>query len=171
MAKAKRKKQRAIVDHDLPIAQSAGRDIQRAGRGYRFAPMIDTMHRTGQLCESDWIALSYYRDQAAIADRSPVKSCLDNSISGGGDIGPSVTILSAQLETARIERDMGQLWKLARRVAVDDWSLSRWCIEKHGGRDEYDSATKRTVIRPIGKTRVMAEALMELRTAARRIVR
>lgn len=170
MAKAKRKRQRAVIDHDLPTAQSAGRDIQRAGKGYRFRPMIDTMHEMGKLCHADWIALSYYRDQAAIADRSPVKSCLDDSV-GGGDIGPSVTILSAELETARIERDMGQLWKLARRVAVDDWSLSRWCIEKHGGRERVGPKGNIIAIVPFAEKRNMAVALMELRMAARRIAR
>ena len=170
MAKAKRKRAKAVIDHDLPIAQSAGRDIQRAGRGYRFAPMIDTMHKQGQLCESDWLALSYYRDQAAIADRSPVKSCLDNSV-GGGDIGPSVAVLSAQMETARIERDMGKQSRIARKVAVDDWSLSRWCIEKHGGRERIDGKGKVIAIVPNAEKRNMAEALFELRTAPRRIVR
>lgn len=171
MAKVKRKKQRAAIDHDIPTAQSAGRDIQRAGRGYRFRPIIDTMREADKLTDAEWLALAYYRDQATLAERSCLRSCIDFSVSGGGDNRPSAAVASAMLETARIERDLGQLRDIARRVAVDDWSLSKWCIEQHGGRERLDSEGKCVAIVPFAEKRNMGIALIEIKMAAHRIVR
>ena len=75
------------------------------------------------------------------------------------------------LETGRIERDLGQLVDIARAVAVDDKSLSQWCIDKHGGRERYDGNGRFVAIVPICEKRHMEIARLELRMAARRIVR
>jgi hypothetical protein len=131
--------------------------------------VIDTLHDTGKLTEDEWSKLSYYRDQASLADRSPVKCGIDFSIRGEGH-GPGVSIMSAELETWRIEREMGALWKIARAVAVDDVSLTQWCITTHGGRERYDSSGTLRDIAPNGGKPVEDMALMEIKIAASRIL-
>jgi hypothetical protein len=142
----------------------------RDKEAYRKVPVIETMHTRGQINDAEYRALAFYRDQAGLAERSPVKSCLDNSVGGSGDIPLSAAITSAVLTTARVERDLGQLAQLARAVAVDDRSLSQWCIDKHGGRERYDGAGKFIAIVPLREKQVMAMAAMELKMAAHRIV-
>lgn len=139
--------------------------FRSAGMARKLIPVIDTLHNKGVLTEAEWRALNHYRDQASLADKSPMRSCCDNSPRGGN--GPGVAIVSALIETGRIERDLGQLMDIARAVAVDDISLTEWCIAKHGGR-EKDGA-----IVPRGKnngSHAIEMARMELRMAAHRIV-
>lgn len=173
MGKAKRKqhKQHKPRQYDeQPTAQAAGREIARAGLAYRFVPVIETMHRRGQINDKEYTALAYYAEQASIAEQSPVRSCLDFTVRGGGDIGRNTAVLSAQLETARIERDLGTLQPIARAIAVDGMTLTNWCIKRHGSRQRLDSAGKVVAIVPFAEARVMKIAAMELRMAARRIV-
>ncbi len=139
------------------------------GMARRLVPVIDTLRNQGMLSEAEWDALNYYRDQASLADKSPVRSCCDNSPRGGG--GPGVTIISAMLETGRIERDLGQLVDIARAVAVDDVSLAQWCVEKHGGRERYGKKGQIIAIVPVREKHNIALARMELRMAAHRITR
>lgn len=142
-------------------------DTQTKTMAYRRRPMIDILLDTDQIDQKEYDVLAYYRDQALLADKSPTRSCLDTSPRGGN--GPGVTILSALIETGRIERDMGGLWEIARFIAVDDKSLAQWCITKFGGRERYDGNGKFVAIVPINEKRHMTTARMELRMAARRI--
>lgn len=169
MARKKKKPQPANDYVGTTPEREARNPTRSAGMARRIIPMIDILHERGDLGPREYAILAYYRDQAGMADRSPVKSCCDNSISGGGH-GPGIAILSATLETARMERNMGSLWELARKVAVDDWSLSRWCIEKFGGRERYDSKGKLVAVVPVNEKRHVQMARMELRMAARRIM-
>lgn len=169
MARKKRKaaKPNGIVDQYLrPTEQrEAHNDFRNSGMARKMVPVIDTLFDAGKLSHDEWERLSYYRDQASLADRSPLKSCIDFS-PGGGDHGPGVAIMSAEIETWRMERDMGGLWHLARAVAVDDTSLPQWCIRKHGGRERLDGDGQLVAIVPVREKAVTQLALLELRAAA-----
>lgn len=165
MARGRKRKQGKRVEpqrDDVTPERAQHNEFISAGMARRVKPVIEIMFDAGQLTQAEYDALAYYRDQASIADKSPVRSCCDMSPRGGN--GPGVTILSAQIETGRMEREMGQLWELARAVAVDDKSLTQWCIERHGGREKGD----RIVVRGSDETvkRRMDIARMELRWAA-----
>lgn len=170
MARRGRKAKRMDIQREDVTPERAARSrFVSAGMARRALPVIDTLHEQGQLTDAEYSALAYYRDQASLADRSPVRSCCDTSPSSGN--GPGVAILSAMLETGRIERDLGQLADIARAVAVDDVSLAQWCIDKFGGRERYDGKGRFVAIVPICEKRHMETARMELRMAAHRIVR
>ena len=139
-------------------------------KGVKFVPVINTMLSRDQITLHEYTMLSYYRDQACLADKSPVKSCIDFSVKGG-DMGPPAAITSALLETARIERDLGSLRRIARAVAVDDVSISQWCIDQFGGRERYNGKGKLVAIVPIGEAKRVRIAIQELRRAARKIVK
>lgn len=171
MSKARRKRKASAPNPEY-IGTTPEREAinptRSAGMARRIIPMIDILHERGDLGPREYAILAYYRDQASLADRSPMRSCCDVSPRGGN--GPGVAIMSATLETARLERDMGSLWEIARKVAVDDWSLSRWCVEKFGGRERYDKNGKLVAIVPVNEKRHVQNARMELRMAARRIM-
>lgn len=166
MAKRKRKAKRSSIDLVRPTdeREAKGRTVN-VGMSKRFVPAIDTLHERGYLTRPEWKALRHYRDQASLADRSPVKSCCDDTVGSGN--GPGAAITSARIETARIERDLGALRDIARAVAVDDLSLSQWCIKQYGSREEYDNKGRVVAIVPINKSKRVPEARMQLRAAAK----
>ena len=169
--KAKRKRKVRDISREMPTEERLkGQETRREGMATRLVPVIDTMLKRDQITPQEHLLLSYYRSQALLADRSEVKSCLDFSVKGG-DMGPPAAITSAILETARIERDLGSLRQLARAVAVEDKTLTQWCIDQYGCRERYDGNGKFIALVPVNETKAMAMAKMELRMAARRIVR
>lgn len=170
MAKT-RKKKRAPADTRMsPTIETMNRgEFHSAGMAYKRIAVIDTMLTRGQITDREHAALRHYRDQASLAERTTVKSCLDNG-PRGSDRGPSAAIISAMLETSRIERELGSLLDIARAVAVNDTSLSEWCVNRFGGRERYDGKGKFVAIVPVSEKRCMDIARMELRMAARRIV-
>jgi hypothetical protein len=141
MAKAKKRKSKSsnttVARFLRPTeAREAHNDFQSAGVAMRVIPVIVRLHKQDALSDEEFTALAYYRDQASLADRSPVRSCIDFSPRGGH--GPGIAIQSAIRETARLERDMGQLASLCRAVCVDDTTIERWCEEKYGKINEYN---------------------------------
>lgn len=172
MANKSKRKRRPAIHVEAPTEEQLGRsEFRRANHGhYRKIPVIDTMLARDQITPQEHALLGYYRDMASLADKSPLKSCIDFSVKGG-DIGPSAAITSAILETARIERDLGSLRELARAVAVDDKSIDEWCIAKYGGRERYNGRGEFIAIVPNNEDHVTSMTLMELKMAARRIVR
>lgn len=171
MAKAKRKRKVRDISREMPTDERLkGQETRREGMATRLVPVIDTMLKRDQITPQEHLLLSYYRSQALLADKSEVKSCLDFSVKGG-DIGPSAAITSAILETARIERDLQSLRHIARAIAVDDKSITQWCIDQYGGRERYDGKGNFIAMVPIGESKHVANATMELRMAARRIVK
>ena len=142
MAKAKRRRTKpkpsaAVARFLRPTeAREAHNDFQSAGVAMRVIPPIVLLHRQDALTDEEFTSLSYYRDQASLADSSPVRSCIDFSPRGGH--GPGVAIQSAIRETARLERDMGQLASLCRAICVDDTTIERWCQEKYGKINEFN---------------------------------
>lgn len=152
-----------------PTAErEAHNDFRSVGMARKLIPVIDRLREDGRISASEYERLAYYRDQASLADHSPLRSCIDFTPSGGGH-GPGVAITSAMIETGRMERDMGQLWHIARAVAVDDMSLPQWCIRQHGGRERLDGKGKLVAIVPVREKKVIQLALLELRMAAHRI--
>lgn len=136
---------------------------------YKRWPSIDTLLDRKILTDREYAALAHYSDQANLAERSPVRSCCDNSPRGDGR-GPGVAILSAQIETGRLERELGSLMDIARAIAVRDLSLADWCIEKWGGRERYNGKGEFVAIVPINEKRHMDLARVEIKMAARRIM-
>ena len=173
MAKA-RKKTKAPRDTRVPptAEQQSHGNYTSAGMAYRRIPMIDTLRDVGKLSDDDHRRLTHYRDQDASAEVSLTKSCLDIREGGGGQGGMtlSTAALSAHLEVGRIERELGSLRGIARSIAIDDWSLSRWCCDRYGSRERYDGKGKFVAIVPVREKESLAMALMELRMAARRIL-
>ena len=182
MAKVRKKKHRTITIHAEPTPeQFAGGQFERAGLAYRRVPVIDTLYRAKQITEAQYAALCYYRDQATAAEDDacvsgpldPVKimggGCGSQPI--GGYIPASLIATPAILETARIERDLGSLRDIANAIAVQDLSLSQWCVRKHGGRERYNGAGAFIAVVPINEKEHVKFARLELQWAASRIVR
>lgn len=169
-ARAKRAKKRAadVLDRFIrPTPErEAHNDTRSAGAAVRIVPVIVRLHEAGVLNDTEFAALAYYRDQASLADKSPVRSCCDFSPRGGH--GPGVAIVSAQIETGKLERDMGMLWPLCRAVCVDDVTLERWCIDRHGSQ-WVDLAHPQDA--QAWMARKVAIATLELKYAAGGIVR
>ncbi|GLT01792.1 hypothetical protein GCM10007897_31900 [Sphingobium jiangsuense] len=170
--KARAKKLAALDGKIRPTDEQQQRgQFVTAGASVRRVPVIETLHKTGRLSEDEYRALGYYRDQASLADRSPTRSCLDEHIGGGQGHGPGAAVISAMLETARMERDLGSLRDIARAVAVDDMSLSQWCISQYGGRERYNGKGEFVAMVPNFERKAMKVAILDIRMAARRIVR
>ena len=161
---------------DVTPERASRNRFTSAGMARRLVPVIETLLRKEIITQAEYDALDYYRQQASMAERSPMPCVLDRSVGNGGD-GPGAALLSAMLETGRIENDLGQLVDIARAVAVDDVTLAQWCIAKFGGRERYKLAAdgqptgEVLAIVPVGEQRNMALARLELRMAAGRIMR
>lgn len=143
----------------------AHNDTESAGPAVRFIPVILNLRRRDLLTEKQFEALAYYRDQALLADHSPVRSGMDFTPRGGGH-GPGVAILSAKLEAGRIEREMGGLMALAREVVVGDRKIEMLAMER------ITSAKLQRMTLEDAKdemAKVMAMLLLELRFAAGRV--
>ena len=137
MAKRKQKKAKKRQDSVGRFlrpteAREAHNDFESAGIAVRAIPPIVAMHRRGILTQEEYDALAYYRDQALLAERSLIRDSCDFTIRGGTGNGPGVAILSAQLETGRMERDMGALVDLCRAICVDDKTIEQWCVDSYG---------------------------------------
>jgi hypothetical protein len=152
---------------------------ERSGLAYRRVPVIDTLFNANQLTASEYDALTYYRDQALRAEDDTAEdgTLAPARIMGGGGGAPGSRIPAklvftpAIAETGRIERELGALLDIARAIAVDDLSLTQWCISKHGGRERYDGKGKFVAVVPINEKRHVEMARLELKMAARRISR
>ncbi len=161
--KTRRKvKAKAIATNDnfRPTPEREGHnDFRSVGMARQVVPPIVRLHEAGLLNDQEFAALAYYRDQASLAHRSPVKSCIDFSPKGGN--GPGVAILSAQIETWKLERDMGGLAAMCRAICVDDITVEGWSLHKYGTPDPE-------TVTPDMKH--VAMTLMELKYAAGGIV-
>ncbi len=155
----------------------AHNDTEHAGAAVRIVPVIDTMLRANQLSRREYDALAYYREQAHRAEDDCAQSgtlAPERIMGGGGQPGgsripASLLFTPAIAETARIERDLGGLLDIARAVAVEDMTLTRWCIAKHGGRERLDGAGRFVAMVPVREKETVGLARIELRNAAGRI--
>ena len=184
MGKATRTKQRrtiATIGMDATPERLAKSDsvlVGAIGETFRarnakarwMVPPIDALRNAGKLTDERHAMLAWYAEQVAIGERSPIRDSL-NQERYGGDAEPSAAIVSALMNVGRIERDLGSLLDIARAVAVDEWTVCRWCIEKHGGRPRYNDKGQFVCMVPNAERKVTAIALMELNMAADRIVK
>ncbi len=179
-ARKRRKTNNPVAQYVRPTeAREAHNDFQTAGMAYRVVPVIDSLLKAHKIAQSEYDALAYYREQAHKAEDdcatcgtlAPQRMMGGERRAGDSRIPASLYAMPALLECARIERELGQLRDIARAIAVDDLTLSRWCIAKHGGRERYDGAGKFVAMVPIAERENMRTALLELRFAARRIRR
>jgi hypothetical protein len=166
------KKKKAKVDPRIAPTPEASRHgtYVSAGMAYRRVPAIDTLLERGKISDMEHASLAFYRNQVDTSEASPIKDSLNKGV-GGGEQPLAAAVVSALLATARIERDLGALVDIARAVAVDDMSLSQWCVRKHGGRERYDGKGKVVAIVPVAERQCIPIALMELKMAAHRITR
>lgn len=176
--KRKQSRRMPLQRAEVTTERGAHNAFVSAGMAMRVVPVIDTLRDTGQISLSEYDALNHYRNCAHKAqdDEADAGTLAPERIMGGG----GRTIISGPLpakwrhtpaivETARIERELGALRDIARAVAVEDMSLTRWCIEKHGGREKINDGN---VIEILPRGRKSIEfARLELRFAAGRIVR
>ncbi|GAA0729950.1 hypothetical protein [Sphingomonas japonica] len=142
---------------------------ERMGKARCIVPPIETLYASGKLSEGQYYALRYYGEQARLAQRSLIKDSLDREIGGGGD-HYSAELISAEIETGRIERELGALREIAYHVAVEEKTLATWCIQRHGGRERYGPGGKFVALVPIREKENMRLALIELKSAAGKIV-
>jgi hypothetical protein len=176
--KAKRKKPADIVARFVrpTEAREAQNDFESAGAAVRVVPVIETLHKAGHLTQAEYDALNHYRNQAHRAEDDCAQSgTLAPERMMGGDRSPCgsqipVGVLLATpaiIECARLERELGSLLDIARAVAVDDVSLTRWAIQTSGG-IEVRRQGKVTEIKP-RCPKAMEYARIDLKFAAARI--
>lgn len=156
--------------------REAHNDFQSAGAAVRVVPVIETLLKVGKLNQAEYDALNHYREQAHRAedDMAQESPLAPQRVMGGVSSSPTGGRLPAILlatpaiiETARIERDLGSLYRIARAIAVDDLTLTRWCIQQGGGIEKRRHG-KVVAMEPRDPQAVKMAAL-ELRFAARRI--
>jgi len=164
---ARKRRKPAVEQYERPTAERERHtEFRSAGVARVTVPPIERLYEAGKLSQGQFEVLAYYGEQARIADRSLTRSCCDFTPRGDGH-GPTAAVLSAMLETARMEKLLGNLRHIARWVARDDRSLAQWCIHKHGGRERLNGEGKVIAIVPKREKTVMDEAHRELRQAAK----
>lgn len=182
MAKRNRKRKTPSpqIDTVKPTPEREARNqTVSAGMARRIKPMIDILRDRGVLSASQHEMLDYYREQANLAEVSPVRSCCDDTVRGGSGNGPGAAITSAKLEVARMERQLAEyspgdaqaMADVLRAVARDDMSLSAYCIAKYGGRERYDARGRFVAMVPNKEKRNMGIERINLLYAARVITR
>lgn len=156
-------------DHDITDALRSNHR-ERMTKVRRVKPPIDTLRMAGKLTEDQHAALAHYAQQCWMARKSPIKDSL-NQERGTGGHGLSAAVVSAILAEARIDHDLGSLRDIAHAIAVEETTLTAWCVRQHGGRERYDGRGRFIDIVPYREVQVMKIALQDLRMAADRIVR
>lgn len=162
---------RGMVDSMIVDAVRDGKKMDGGFKCRQVIPPIQQMLNAGFLNQQEYRALAYYADQANLAERSPLKDSLNRDRGGSGNGELSASVISALLETARIERDLGSLRDIAHAVAVREITVAQWCIERHGGRERYNGKGKLIAIVPYSEKKNVEIARQDLRMAAHRIVR
>ncbi len=174
--------------------REAKNDFRSAGMASKLTPVIETLalqwsrdalkgipasERRG-ITPDEFAALDYYREQAHKAqdDEAQTSVLAPERIMGGNSRGaPSgipakLRTTPAIIEVARIEQQLGGLLAITRAIAVEDQTLTSYCIAKHGGKERTRDG--KTLIVPVGPndgTRHIQDARDDLRRAARRIAK
>jgi hypothetical protein len=160
--RAKRAKKIKLVAA-LPTPEQIERHgVESAGMAVRLKATIKTLFETDRITTAEYVALNYYSEQANAAERSPIKSNLDKTVSSGGD-RPISLVCPYKEATERMERQMLFASRTARAICVENYSLSAWAVNVFGGREHKGRIVPR-------KDWHVAELLTELKAAAKRIV-
>lgn len=167
-----------VIERPTPEREAKSQFLS-AGMAYRATPVIDTLLALKVLTHAEWASLDHYRDQAHKAqdDEAQSSTLAPERIMGGsrstvisGPLPSKFHWTPAIAETARIESNLGELVNIARAIAVDDLSLTDWCVKQHGGKERIRG--NKTEIVPRGTAhgaKRIERAQMELRWAAWRI--
>lgn len=143
-----------------------GRQVQPGQQAapYRRIPVIDTMSQTGKLTKRQFDGLARYREVAIAEERSPMRDSLDKALEGrGGNTDGTGYIRTAQ-ELVRLENALGSLRDIARAVAVDDITVSRWALAKGGSAKSKDGIV---TIEP--RRKALGIAMIEIKMAGERL--
>lgn len=138
------------------------------GKAYRRRPMIDILMAQGLFTAEEHKALRHYRHHADLVDRSPVRDslCLQR---GGSGAGPTLTMLSACRLVGGVEAAAGSLKDILRAIVVDDWSLSQWAIQRHGGVEIKRERNGKAATAMEPRHRALVIAKQEMKIAAQRV--
>lgn len=160
-----------------PTPEQRKRNAFRSvGMAHEKIPVIEQLLNAGKITSKHYDALLHYRNQAHqaqddTAEHSP--SSPDKMMttgSGGavtGTIPKNLLDTPAKIETARIERELGNLLYVTRAIAVDDVTLSQWAIQTSGGREKLQGGG--VVIVPKSRKAVQF-ALLDIKFASGRIL-
>jgi hypothetical protein len=169
MARTKfERKQSKRQRDDVTPERARDANFQSAGMARKLVPPILTLRAKGDLTQSEFEALDYYREQATLAQDKSTKDSCDFSVGGGTGRGePPLTVQSAKGEKTRLDRHLGALQPLVYAICVKDMSLTQWACEKHGSREKYRNGRFVELV-PRAKNAVVY-ARRELKAAATRM--
>lgn len=160
--RAARRKPREVVEMGPTPEAMRHAGFERAGIAYRRVPAIDTLKAREVITIREHVALTHYREAFIACERSPTRSCLDNSPKGSG-AGPTPTAVRAELKLSRLEAALGSLAPITRFIAGEDNSLSQWAI-KRGGCKAGNSAVC------LPKSKELELARIDIKFAAMRLI-
>ena len=164
MAKRNRKRIKPEA-YDAPTPEQAAKGpFHRELVTYRRTPVIDTLLAEHKLTQRQYDGLHRYRTVAVNADRSELRSCIDFSVRGNGEGLPHFGV-RMNSELGRLERSLGALCDVARAVAVNDETLSRWAVIRAGGKER----TRGTVTSIEPSAKAFKIAWMDIRMAGERL--
>lgn len=185
MAK-KAKRKRTVITYAEPTPERMGHGTfaqggncatgqdERSGVAYRLIPVIDTMAQTGKLTQRQHIGLARYRDVAIAEERSLTKDSTQALLQTGsgeplglppGFAGMLVGKYGWERSTAFLERELGMLCHIARAIAVEDVTVSRWAMEKGGAIERR----RGNVVWFEPRRKALNEAMMEIQIAGERL--
>lgn len=184
MVKSKAKRKRITITYAEPTPErmaqvtfeqggncATGQD-ERSGVAYRLVPVIDTMAQTGKLSARQHYGLARYR--ALADDRSLTKDSTEALLQTGsgeplglppGFAGMMVGKYGWERSTAFLERELGMLYDIARAIAVDDVTVSRWAMDKGGAIERR----RGNVVWFEPRRKALAIAMMDIRMAGERL--
>lgn len=149
-----------------PTQEVAAKGVQSAGFAVKRTPPIETLLKSEKITADQFRRLQRFRDTFHLAERSPIKSCLNDNPGGKGD-GPSVAVVSARVQLGWWLRDMpGQCWEILEAVCGNDMSLSEYCVEKFGGRERYGPRGEFVAVVPINERYHMRREIVNLKFAS-----
>lgn len=179
MAKRKRKKP-STGPFIRPTDERASHNVMEgAGAAIRIIPPIKTLFDAGKLTQAEYDALDHYRTQSHQAQDDARQSSTNDPakmMGGGGGVSGSkiprrlLQWSPAMEEVRHLDKKLGSLQEIANYIAVDDNTLTSWCIAKNGSRERYKAGVVVQIV-PRAEKRVMAEALQDLKQSAKRLAR
>lgn len=160
------KEQRARAE--FALERGGGKEGQKPR--YKRVRQLEALTNIGLFTPGQWKALSNYRANADMCDRTLLIDSLARlgPMAASGD-GPSIAMLNAIRVTTDVERAAGSLQDILRAVIVEDMSLAEWAIA-HGKSSERCREKNGKIVCRIEPTdRAFATAKLEIRMAATRV--
>lgn len=168
IAKRKAAKRRADRSESLgptpeQLAQAEyAETVSPDGKRFVRIPPIETLRKRKIITEDQHKALDRFRTIWVSLERSELRSCLDDSPKGGGN-GPLPGRLRAQSDLNAMECALEGLAPIVRKVAGEDWSLSKWAIHTAGCKGSGEPVC-------LPKTNAMSNAIVDIKFAANMLI-